>query len=164
MCDYTGDSDTPSGTPDWHLPDCVLQGGIDADSDELDEGRRRHLPRALAWFYWDDAKDRLLPLAVKTKATEHVYTPADAHWNWMFAKLCVQTCDGNHHELTAHLGRCHLAMEPFALSTRRMLPEGHPIHLLLCVPTPHCMRGCGWRRGNLRRVRLQDAAHALHDA
>ena len=136
MCDYTGSRNTPSGEPDWHLPDTVLEGGIDADDPDSPSTRRRHLPRALAFFYWDAAKDRLMPLAIRLDATDHVYTPRDGKWNWTFAKLCVQTCDGNQHELCAHLGRCHLAMEPFALSTRRMLDEGHAIRLLLCALPP----------------------------
>ena len=42
--------------------------------------------------------------------------------------------DTTHHELISHLGRTHLFVEPFAVATKRILPAGHPVNLLLA---PH---------------------------
>ena len=131
LCDFTGSTNTPSGTPDWNIPEAITGGP--------DGAEKRHLPRPLAFFYWSDAAARLLPLAIKLDTGDHIYTPADPQWNWTFAKMCVQIADSNHHELTIHLGRCHLAMEPFAISTNRTLDEGHPLHLLMCArPLARC--------------------------
>lgn len=54
--------------------------------------------------------------------------------DWMRAKLYVQTADVTHHELIAHLGDTHLAMEVFAIATPRQLPITHPVYQLL---SPH---------------------------
>jgi arachidonate 15-lipoxygenase len=126
VCDYTGGPGADGKTPDWALPSNIV-GGADGDSS-------RALPRPLAFFYWDIDKDCLLPLAVQLDGRSRVYTPADKPYDWIFAKMCVQIADSNHHELSSHLARTHFVMEPFAVSTQRMLPEGHPLNLLL---VPH---------------------------
>jgi arachidonate 15-lipoxygenase len=61
-------------------------------------------------------------------------TPQAGQWDWLIAKTIVQIADGNYHELISHLGRTHLLIEAFAISTPRQLAENHPLSLLL---TPH---------------------------
>lgn len=51
--------------------------------------------------------------------------------NWEIAKMTVNVCDAIHHELIAHLGRTHLLVEPFVVSTMRQLSSKHPLHKLL---------------------------------
>jgi Lipoxygenase len=61
-----------------------------------------------------------------------IYTPAEEHpLDWTFAKICVQTADALHHEMSTHLARCHFAIEPIAVATRRQLDTEHPLALLL---------------------------------
>lgn len=50
---------------------------------------------------------------------------------WEIAKMIVNVCDAIHHELIAHLGRTHLLVEPFVVSTMRQLSAKHPLHKLL---------------------------------
>lgn len=50
---------------------------------------------------------------------------------WALAKLHVKSADGNYHELISHLGLTHLLIEPFAVSTHRMLDVNHPVFKLV---------------------------------
>lgn len=61
-----------------------------------------------------------------------IFTPQDP--GWRLAKVHVQVADGNYHELITHLGRTHLVLEAFAVSTPRQLAPQHPLHVLLA---PH---------------------------
>lgn len=61
-------------------------------------------------------------------------TPQSGQWDWLIAKTIVQIADGNYHELISHLGRTHLFLEAFAISTPRKLATNHPLYVLL---TPH---------------------------
>jgi arachidonate 15-lipoxygenase len=104
------------------------------------EKGKKYLPKPRAFFHWrwTGVRDRgeMFPLAIQldTNPESHVYTPSDPPLDWLFAKLCVQVADANHHEMCSHLGRTHLVMEPFAIVTARQLAKNHPLSLLL---TPH---------------------------
>jgi arachidonate 15-lipoxygenase len=49
----------------------------------------------------------------------------------LIAKTVVEIADANIHEASTHLGRTHLAMEPFVISTHRQLADDHPLSVLL---------------------------------
>ena len=51
-----------------------------------------------------------------------------------FVPRALVAADTMHHELISHLGRTHLLIEPFAVSTKRVLPASHPVAVLLA---PH---------------------------
>jgi arachidonate 15-lipoxygenase len=76
----------------------------------------------------------LRPVAIqcqqKPAADNPIFTPDDGY-NWLIAKTIVETADGNIHEASTHLGRTHLAMEPFVISSYRQLAENHPLSRLL---------------------------------
>lgn len=80
-----------------------------------------------------DSSGSLQPVAIQLGqvggASNPIFYPHDNAWE--MAKLHVQTADGNYHELISHLGLTHLLMEPFAVSTHRMLPVEHKIFQLL---------------------------------
>ncbi|MGL5833081.1 MAG: lipoxygenase family protein [Waterburya sp.] len=119
------------------------------------EKGHKYLPKPIAFFWWrkNGYSDRgeLVPIAIalelnkstsdkenKDKPNRNIldkewqfFTPLDKHLDWFIAKLCVQIADGNHHEMSSHLGRTHLVMETFAVSTARQLAENHPLGLLL---------------------------------
>ncbi|MDJ0697923.1 lipoxygenase family protein [Mastigocoleus sp. MO_188.B34] len=100
---------------------------------------RKSLPAPIALFCWRNSgycdHGELTPIAIQlvpelgTKS--RILTPFDSHLNWLYAKICVQIADANHHEMSSHLCRTHLVMEPFAVVTARQLAENHPLGLLL---------------------------------
>jgi arachidonate 15-lipoxygenase len=132
------------------LPQEIAQGHIFiADYTDLSfvqggshEKGRKYLPKPIAFFWWRkngySDRGKFVPLAIaielnsstSTKKWE-IFTPLDAYLDWSIAKLCVQIADANHHEMSSHLGRTHLVMEPFAVSTARQLAQNHPLGLLL---------------------------------
>ncbi|MEG4815802.1 lipoxygenase family protein [Microcoleus sp. K5-D4] len=101
------------------------------------EKGRKFLPKPRAFFAWrwTGIRDRgeLVPIAIQLDPTpnSHLYTSFDRPVDWLFAKLCVQVADANHHEMSSHLGRTHLVMEPIAIVTARQLAKNHPLSLLL---------------------------------
>jgi len=54
---------------------------------------------------------------------------------WIIAKTMCQCADAVTHELRTHLGRTHMAINPFAISFSRNLPEEHPIHAMVTAHT-----------------------------
>ncbi|NJK74719.1 MAG: lipoxygenase [Microcoleus sp. SU_5_6] len=126
IADYTG-------TDSNYLAPAKVGGGT------YEKGQK-YLPKPRAFFHWrwTGVRDRgeLVPIAIQLDINpeSHVYTPSDPPLDWLFAKLCVQVADANHHEMNTHLGRTHLVMEPFAVVTARQLAKNHPLSLLL---TPH---------------------------
>lgn len=123
IADYTG-------TDEHYRGPAKVQGGT------YEKGRK-YLPKPRAFFgwRWTGIRDRgeLVPLAIQLDINpeSHLYTPSDPPLDWLFAKLCVQVADANHHEMCSHLARTHLVMEPFAMVTARQLAENHPLSLLL---------------------------------
>jgi arachidonate 15-lipoxygenase len=97
-------------------------------------GIQKYLYAPLALFAVDRATKQLHPVAIQCCQSpgpdNPVFTPDDGH-NWMIAKTIVEIADGNIHEAVTHLGRTHLLMEPFVVSTFRQLAANHPIFLLL---------------------------------
>jgi arachidonate 15-lipoxygenase len=123
IADYTG-------TDKYYRGPSKVQGGT------YEKGRK-YLPKPRAFFMWrwTGIRDRgeMAPIAIQLnpKSGSHVYTPFDPPLDWLFAKLCVQVADANHHEMSSHLGRTHLVMEPIAIVTARQLAYNHPLNLLL---------------------------------
>jgi arachidonate 15-lipoxygenase len=130
VTDYTGTDNNYRGPS-------LVQGGTD------EKGKRKYLPKPLAFFRWKRTGDRdlgkLVPVAIQlnTITGNRVYTPFEKNpLDWLFAKFCVQIADGNHHEMNSHLCRTHFVMEPFAIATARQLSVNHPLNILL---RPHFM-------------------------
>jgi Lipoxygenase. len=123
IADYTG--------TDQHYRAPALVGG------GTYEKGRKYLPKPRAFFAWrwTGVRDRgeMTPIAIQLDPNpdSHIYTPLDPPIDWLFAKLCVQVADANHHEMSTHLARTHLVMEPIAIVTARQLAKNHPLSLLL---------------------------------
>jgi len=95
---------------------------------------QKHMYAPLAMFVVERNTGDLVPVAIQCRqdpaSDNPVFTPNDGY-NWLIAKTVVEMADGNLHEAFSHLGRTHLLMEPFAVTTRRQLAPTHPLALLL---------------------------------
>lgn len=91
----------------------------------------------LALFVVQKLTGDLMPIAIQAKQIpgpkNPIFTPAHGN-NWLIAKTIVEIADGNIHEAVTHLGRTHLFVEPFVVSTFRQLAGIHPVARLL---VPH---------------------------
>jgi arachidonate 15-lipoxygenase len=98
---------------------------------------RKYVYAPLALFVVHKETRELAPVAIqcrqKPAPDNPVFTPADGY-NWLIAKTIVEMADGNVHEADSHLGRTHLFIEPFVISTFRQLAPNHPVMVLL---SPH---------------------------
>lgn len=123
----------------------------DIEGSELHE-LERYPAAPIAVFYWNSAAKlgagypaggALQPVAIQL-AQQHdcdtapIFTPndyfanADSNGNkWAVAKSYIQNACAIQHEVVAHLGACHLTVEPMILAANRQLPAAHPIHVLL---------------------------------
>ncbi len=88
----------------------------------------RYVGSPIAVFYHSESG--LEPVLIQLQPGS-LLTPRQDGDAWMRAKLYVQVADVTHHELIAHLGDTHLAMEAFAIATPRQLPVNHPLYRLL---------------------------------
>ncbi len=125
--------------------------------DGLDGGTLHDLQRypvaPIALFYWNanppqgyPSGGALQPIAIQLgqkhdAETTPIFTPKDETGNndasgakWQLAKIMVQNTCTIEHESVAHLGACHLVIEPMIVAAHRQLPEEHPLLTLL---TPH---------------------------
>ncbi len=116
---------------------------------ELHE-RQRYPVAPIALFYWNaeppagyPTGGALQPIAIQlgqqhdAQATP-IFTPNDCTANndgngakWQLAKLMVQNACAIQHETVAHLGACHLVIEPMVVAAHRQLPAQHPLMVLL---------------------------------
>ncbi|MGL5032835.1 MAG: lipoxygenase family protein [Microcystaceae cyanobacterium] len=100
---------------------------------------KKYFPAPVALFVWRKSgygdRGQLMPVAIqidsKPGQKAALLTPNSLGHNWLYAKICMQIADANHHEMASHLCHTHLVMEPFAVSTSRRLSSLHPLYLLL---------------------------------
>jgi arachidonate 15-lipoxygenase len=123
----------------------------------LEGGKLHELQRypvaPIALFYWNASPPEgyppggaLQPVAIQLgqqydTETTPIFTPNDETSNndpsgakWKLAKIMVQNTCTIEHETIAHLGACHLVIEPMIVAAHRQLPAEHPLLVLL---TPH---------------------------
>lgn len=118
-------------------------------------GQPRYLAAPIALFYWNPSppigfppspQGVLQPIAIQLAQQHHpeqapIFTPGD-HGNandanglkWRVAKYIVNVCCAIQHESIAHLGDCHLIIEPIVVAAHRQLAVQHPVLKLL---SPH---------------------------
>jgi arachidonate 15-lipoxygenase len=114
-------------------------------------GERRYLPAPIALFYWNPTppkgfppgKGALQPIAIQLgqafdEESTPIFTPNncsnadDANGlKWKIAKYIVNSICTVQHESVAHLGACHLTVEPVVVASHRRLPKEHPLMKLL---------------------------------
>lgn len=115
-------------------------------------GQQRYLAAPIALFYWNPqapagyppcAEGVLQPLAIQL-AQQHdaetapIFTPRDSAgandpegFKWRIAKHFVNVVAAIQHESIAHLGNCHLVIEPIVVAAHRQLADVHPLLKLL---------------------------------
>jgi arachidonate 15-lipoxygenase len=98
-------------------------------------GQQKYITAPLALFAVPRGGGLLEPIAIQCGQEPNTRTPViypfDDREAWSLAKVHVQVADGNYHELVSHLGLTHLLIEPFVVSTHRMLASDHPLSILL---------------------------------
>jgi arachidonate 15-lipoxygenase len=122
---------------------------VGATADAL-EGQQRYLAAPIALFYWNPkppagypSGGALQPIAIQL-AQQHdpetapIFTPQDAGGaddanglKWRIAKYIVNVVCAIEHESVAHLGDCHLIVEPIVVAAHRQLAVQHPLLKLL---------------------------------
>lgn len=127
----------------------MMEGAV---SDMLN-GKQRYLASPIALFYWNPNPPKgypndsgaLQPIAIQLGQHYHpencpIFTPKDAAdandangLKWTIAKYIVNVICAIQHETIAHLGDCHLIVEPAVVAARRQLSESHPL-LTLLIP------------------------------
>jgi len=128
---------------------CDYSQFVDIEGSTLHELQR--FPVApIALFYWNNTpppgyppEGALQAVAIQLGQTHDaestpIFTPNDCNNNndtdgtkWQVAKFIVQNTCAIQHEAVAHLGACHLTVEPAIVATHRTLPEVHPLFVLL---------------------------------
>ena len=118
-------------------------------------GEQRYMAAPIALFYWNSTPPAgypplpegvMQPIAIQL-AQKHdpeaapIYSPRDAGnandaqgFKWRIAKYFVNVASAIQHEAIAHLGYCHLVIEPIVVAAHRQLATHHPILKLLA---PH---------------------------
>jgi len=134
VCDYT-----------------MLQGAMS----DVFHGEQRYLAAPIALFYWNPTPPKgyppstdgvLQPIAIQLAQahdaeTAPLFTPNDSAqagdangFKWAIAKYFVNVVCAIQHESVAHLGACHMTIEPMVVATNRQLAKQHPLFKLLA---PH---------------------------
>ncbi|XP_028416879.1 allene oxide synthase-lipoxygenase protein-like [Dendronephthya gigantea] len=104
---------------------------------------KRYITAAMGLFYLRN-NDDMVPIAIQLGQQpgkdNPIWTPQqDSEWDWIMAKLWLRCADTQYHQMITHLLRCHLMMEPTAVSSWRNLPSVHPIWKLLYPHTKGIM-------------------------
>lgn len=116
-------------------------------------GEERYLSAPIALFYLNPQAPTgyppaggsgvMQPIAIQLEqkydpVKAPIFTPTDAadagdsnHLKWRIAKYFVNVACAIQHESIAHLGDCHLTLDPMVVATNRKLSENHPIMVLL---------------------------------
>lgn len=112
----------------------ILAGAINGTYPK--EQKYLYAPFALFALPKGSDSNRLLrPIAIQCGQTPGadypIITPNSGKYSWLFAKTVVVIADANFHEAVSHLGRTHLFVGPFVMTTYRQLPINHPLRVLL---------------------------------
>mmetsp|Transcript_18986 Transcript_18986/g.19724 ORF Transcript_18986/g.19724 Transcript_18986/m.19724 type:complete len:540 (+) Transcript_18986:38-1657(+) len=100
----------------------------------LNPQKQLYFPIGIFRIPLNNPKQSLDIVAIKIgqNQADPVYRPGDQQWTQ--AKIAFNCADGNYHELISHLGRTHLLIEPFVVSTPRVFLDNHWVRRLL---SPH---------------------------
>ena len=91
--------------------------------------KRLYVPIGLFRIPLSAKELEIVAIKVGQTVDDPVYRPGDGQWEQ--AKIAFNCADGNYHEIISHLGRTHLLIEPFAVSTSRIFLENHWVRRLV---------------------------------
>ncbi len=113
-------------------------------------GKLRYPVAPIALFYWNETPPEgyptngaLQPIAIQINQqhdenSNPIFTPHDESQSndesgvkWRLAKSAVQNACAVQHETVAHLGACHLVIDPMIIAANRQLHANHPLLVLL---------------------------------
>ncbi|NVK25332.1 MAG: arachidonate 15-lipoxygenase [Gammaproteobacteria bacterium] len=115
-------------------------------------GEQRYLAAPIAVFYFNPNSPEgyppsehgvMQPIAIQLQQSYDeinapIFTPTDAAnaddengFKWRIAKYFVNVSCAIQHESIAHLGDCHLTLDPIVVATNRKLSTNHPLMVLL---------------------------------
>lgn len=107
-------------------------------------GDQRYVCAPVALFYWNPeppagyppGRGSLQPVAIQLGQKHDpescpVFLPGGDKTKWKLAKFFLLNALAVQHETVAHLGACHLTVEPLIIATNRQLSARHPILTLL---------------------------------
>ncbi len=134
-----------------YVCDYAMFDGVPSD---VVNGEQRYLSAPVALFYWNPTAPPGYPpgsdgvlQAIAIQLTQKfdaeqspIFTPNDCanandanRLKWRIAKYFVNVMCAIQHETIAHLGDCHLIIEPMVVAAHRQLSEQHPL-LKLLIP------------------------------
>ena len=131
----------PGSLPDqWHVPKPVVLYYCAEDPNR----ERGHLPRDIV----------VVAVNIDPDAEEggEVFTPDDGAQEWALAKAHVSCADAQVHLVCSWYFRCHVCMEPMAVSMRRNMSTMHPVYKLLRPYLRHLIPACVENRDSLFAV------------
>ena len=113
-------------------------------------GKQRYPVAPVSLFFWNDSPPEGYPpegalqvIAIQINQTHcpdnnPIFTSNDFENNndtnkvkWRLAKTALQNACAVQHETVAHLGACHLVIDPMVIAANRQLHSNHPLMVLL---------------------------------
>ncbi|XP_078369935.1 allene oxide synthase-lipoxygenase protein-like [Oculina patagonica] len=93
-------------------------------------GKSTYMAQPLGLFYVNASGD-LVPIAIQLlqqpSDTNPIWTPGDAQYDWLLAKMWLRHADHQIQQFSTHLLRTHFVVEAFAVAAWRQLPSLHPV-------------------------------------
>ncbi|KAM7441207.1 arachidonate 5-lipoxygenase [Porites harrisoni] len=107
---------------------------LEGITESSEEGATSYNAHPLGLFYVKNSGD-LVPIAIQLfqqpSETNPIWTPDDAKYDWLLAKMWLRHADYKMQQVNAHVLKTHMVMETFAVAAWRQLPSVHPVFKIL---------------------------------
>lgn len=121
-----------------YVTDFASLGAVKASATAPGWQKNQNLMAPIALYVKTDDFPGLQPIAIQLNQTPDspIYlayegTQPDNKYQWLMAKIFLQSADLNLNQVVNHLAFTHLIEEGFALATQRRLAWQHPLNILL---------------------------------
>ncbi|XP_062851193.1 polyunsaturated fatty acid 5-lipoxygenase isoform X2 [Trichomycterus rosablanca] len=106
----------------------------DISPNATDPCTQQYLAAPICLMYKNSQK-KVLPIAIQLSQTpgedSPIFVPSDSEYDWMLAKIWVNSSDFHVHQTVTHLLKTHLITEVFGIAMFRQLSAVHPAYKLL---------------------------------